>query len=140
MNRIRDSLERVFRHIEVEWRANKVFPNTIKPDDLKNISYCPRADFAIGPFNNDLDSVNQRSNITGIGNMSSRFRRLIDEMQARDLQCEEQWWEENIIEADLEEKHRLARFVFNRDSNKNPRCFMAIEVEKRTGQKHRMVV
>jgi hypothetical protein len=81
-------------------------------DSLSNqeLHYCPRLDFAIGPFNINR-SVYQDS------------RRILSKYQDN----------LNFIQS-LE---RLDRPVKVHDDD-NPRCFVAIEIERSTGTKHRM--
>lgn len=81
-------------------------------DDLTRRMYCPRVDIAVGPFNTD--------------------RRLEPNNRAISRACQNNT---DLIEAirSRSDMHNL-----NLESNGNPRCFMAIEIENRTGSKHRI--
>ena len=77
-------------------------------DEFTRSLYCPRIDIAVGPFNKTRDVEN---NIEGINNAHRQFHSFI-----RDLK--------QISGIRLEAY------------NENPRCLIAIEIEKRGTRKH----
>lgn len=70
--------------------------------------YCPRIDIAVGPFNKTIDVEN---NIREIENVHRQFRPFIRGLQ-------------RISDRTLQ------------NYNENPRCFLAIEIEKMGTRKH----
>ena len=132
------SLENVFEQVEAEWRANKRMPETIEPDDLTNIRYCPRLDFAVGPFNVEKNRPKWKINKIAINRVYNGHQRIIRRLARCDLELEEQWWSSNPRNTNRDWEYELNRFKFNKNTNTNPRCFIGIEVEKSPGQKHRM--
>jgi hypothetical protein len=81
-------------------------------DTLTRELYCPRIDFAVGPFNTDANTI---ENIRLINESCEKFDGLL---------------------------HRLRLTSDNRNlslnPNRNPRCFLAIELENKTSRKHRL--
>lgn len=77
-------------------------------DDFTRSLYCPRIDIAVGPFNITMDVEN---NIEEINNAHMKFHSFIEGLK--------------IISGT-----GLAAY------NENPRCFMAIEIEKGRTRKH----
>ena len=101
-------LRSVFNHeIISQWPISRGGIDSLSDRD---IHYCPRLDFAIGPFNIDL---NVDQNKTNILNTYRQNRELIGHLENFD------------------------RTLIVRDYD-NPRCFIAIEIERSTGTKHRM--
>ncbi len=74
--------------------------------------YCPRIDFAIGPFNTDRQLDRNNSIIN------------------QEYRIHEQFFNQ-VKEKNPDEWHELV-------PNRNPRCFIAIEVEKSGSRKHRI--
>lgn len=102
-------LKRVFGadNVQKEWDVAK---NSL--DNLTREQYCPRIDFAVGPFNIDRNSwINTRRIDKAYREHAQLFRKL----------------------------EQIAGYN-NRtiDSNYNPRCFLAIELENKTSRKHRL--
>jgi hypothetical protein len=77
-------------------------------DEFTRNLYCPRIDIAVGPFNKTRDV---EINIEGINNAHKQFRSFIGGL--------------NMISE-----------VRLKACNENPRCFIAIEIEKRGTRKH----
>jgi len=73
--------------------------------------YCPRVDFAVGPFNID---ANIDYNNMLIERAYQKYRRLLELLKSR---------------SDSEDK--------TLEPNENPRCFLVIEVEDKSSRKHR---
>jgi len=110
---IHDCLDSVFsdtHEIEVkkEWNIKK------GAGDNPPKMYYPRVDFAIGPFNL-TDAIEEN-----IGNINSAYRRLSPFFGV-------------LIQNDANRE-----YSFNSDSNGNPRCLAAIEIENKCSAKHRM--
>jgi len=74
--------------------------------------YCPRVDFAVGPFNID---ANIDYNNMLIERAYQKYRRLLELLKSR---------------SDSEDK--------TLEPNENPRCFLVIEVEDKSSRKHRL--
>jgi hypothetical protein len=91
-------------------------PNVIKEwnvaknsqDNFTRNLYCPRVDIGVGPFNITTDTGNNMAQIT---NTFTRFHPFVEGLQ-------------RLSATDIEEY------------NPNPRCFLAIEIEKRGTRKH----
>lgn len=81
-------------------------------DDFTRESYCPRIDYAIGPFNIDRQLTHNQNLIL---HSRERYKDIIDNLQSHS----------DFIEREL-------------DFNDNPRCFIAIEFENSTSQKHKL--
>jgi hypothetical protein len=81
-------------------------------DDLTRRLYCPRVDIAVGPFNIDR---NLEPNNLSISEAYTSNLALIEAIKGRS----------DVRNRTLE-------------LNQNPRCFIAIEIENRTGPKHRI--
>jgi len=102
-------LERVFgRHNVIEeWDVAKN-----SSDAFTRKLYCPRVDYAIGPFNIDAHIIDNNKSIIEAsekyGELVQRFKLVSDRANS-------------ILEA-----------------NPNPRCFLAIELEDKTSRKHRL--
>lgn len=92
-------------------------------DILSNqeLHYCPRLDFAVGPFNIHLQVDEDCGKI-----MSAfrHYRRTISALEGLDRPV-------IVSEEDLYDSIPW-------EERDNPRCFMAIEIERSTGTKHRM--
>jgi len=81
-------------------------------DALTRALYCPRIDIAVGPFNIDRNLWRNNS-------------RILDAYQTnRNLI--------NAIKAESDVPNQALEL------NENPRCFLAFEIENRTGAKHRI--
>lgn len=84
-------------------------------DDYLRSMYCPRIDIAIGPFNISRELIRDNQNIDNeIRVHRNLLRRLLD-----------------VSETDV---GSVDEFLGNK--NRNPRCFMAIEIEKTGTRKH----
>lgn len=81
-------------------------------DAFTRTLYCPRVDIAIGPFN--IDRNLQRNNWL-IYEAYEKYQGLIEAIKKRS----------DIPDRKLE-------------TNQNPRCFIALEIEHRTSRKHRL--
>jgi hypothetical protein len=102
-------LEQIFgRHNVIkEWDVAKN-----SQDAFTRELYCPRVDYAIGPFNIDACIINNNRSINEAcekhGELLQRFKSVSDKA-------------DRILE-----------------TNRNPRCFLAIELEDQTSRKHRL--
>jgi len=74
--------------------------------------YCPRVDFAVGPFNID---ANIDYNNKLIEESCQKYKELLELLKSR---------------SDIKDKAL--------EPNENPRCFIAIEVEHKNSRKHRL--
>jgi len=97
-------------NVKKEWDVAKD-----SQDALTRKLYCPRLDIAVGPFNTD---GNVQNNIDRIKNIVTAKRDFID----------------NILQ--LSEPPLTDIDSFLQLKNKNPRCFLAIEIEKSGSRKH----
>lgn len=118
-----DILKTIFESSEVksEWTVSK---NAKDDWDIKG--YCPRLDFAIGPFNNtsqEADSVNDEIN----KKVSEHETLLKNLFQVSDFVKDAN---ERIHVQSFQDFHRAL------DKRENPRCFVSIEVESSGGTKH----
>jgi len=102
-------LKQLFGHENVipEWDVAKN-----SEDECTREQYCPRVDFAVGPFNIDTN-INHNNML--IERAYRRRRRLLELLKSQS----------NSEDKDLE-------------PNENPRCFLAIEVENKSSRKHRL--
>ena len=109
VEKINNLLGQLFRKDNVipEWDVAK---NSM--DAYTRSLYCPRVDFAVGPFNIDAN-VHQN-------------QRLINEMYEKHMRFIEQ------LKSKSDKRSRELSL------NKNPRCFLAIEIENKTSRKHRL--
>jgi hypothetical protein len=109
--------------IEIKHKLMVMFPNLqIEPewpvarnsrDALNNINfYCPRIDFALGPFNIESNLIEEK-------------KKEIDAVYRRYVTC-------------FNNLKSFDNNYINSDSNKNPRCFLTIEVENQNSKKHMM--
>jgi hypothetical protein len=108
-NEIFTRLKQVFegKNVIKEWDVAKN-----SRDEYTRELYCPRVDFAIGPFNVD---TNIEYNNRLIEESYQKYRKLLELMKSRsDVK-------DNALEL-----------------NKNPRCFIAIEIENKSSRKHRL--
>ncbi len=106
------SLRQIFgeSEVKIEWDVAKD-----REDDFTRDLYCPRLDIALGPFNIDRNIDHNKSEIENALQYHRDFiRRLIHSSQHS---------HDNIDE-----------FLDKR--NKNPRCFLAIEIENSGSSKH----
>ena len=77
-------------------------------DGFNRDLYCPRVDIAIHPINITTDVEN---NVIEINNVHRRFQSFVDGLQ------------------------QISGITLG-ECNKNPRCFLAIEIEKKGSRKH----
>jgi hypothetical protein len=108
-NEIEIELKRIFgeNNVVKEWN---VAENSM--DQFTRKLYCPRVDFAVKPFNTDL---NFEYNNGLINSAYERFEGLL-----------------------LRLKLASDAIMEDFDPNQNPRCFLAIELENKTSRKHRL--
>jgi hypothetical protein len=108
-NEIEVELKRIFGENNVirEWNVAK---NSM--DQLTRELYCPRVDFAVGPFNIDL---NLEYNNSLINSAYESFGDLLQRLKLASDPMNEQF-----------------------SANQNPRCFLVIELENKTSRKHRL--
>jgi hypothetical protein len=108
-NEIFTQLKRVFgdKNVIKEWDVAKN-----SKDAYTRELYCPRVDFAVGPFNIDTNiDYNNRL----IEESYQKYRELLELLESKS----------DIKDSALE-------------PNKNPRCFIVIEVENKNSRKHRL--
>lgn len=107
-----NSLKRIFGedNVKKEWDVAKD-----SRDHFTRELYCPRLDCAVGPFN--IDTNIDYNNIQ-IKNAADHYEDFINK-----LFCYSEQRDDDI-----------AKFLNKR--NKNPRCFLAIEIEKSGSSKH----
>lgn len=141
-----NELVRIFgnRHVKPEWDACVDAITEPNADDLRRRGrsqgrYCPKIDFAIGPFNrsrrqNDIDAANVCYN-----RLVSIHDRLLTALDDTDRYCERTYL--NEISSD-EEWQAYTNPILNMEreselvKNLNPRCFIAAEIERATSEKH----
>ncbi len=110
--KIYSELRRIFSNENVidEWDVAKNAEDWMRE---REHLYAPRIDFAIGPFNiTNTVEANTRS----INAIYSNYEDFITRLKEKDL----------------------VQTAPSFDQNRNPRCFMAIEIEKTTSRKHRL--
>lgn len=102
-------LKRIFGNdnVKKEWDVAKN-----SRDAYTRELYCPRVDFAVGPFNIDANIAYNN--------------RLINELYYK---------HEEILERLKSRSDSNDRAL---ETNENPRCFLALELEARTSRKHRL--
>lgn len=87
----------------------------------RELHYCPRLDFAVGPFNIHRQVDKDRRRIMRAFRQNRRIISALEELDRSVI----------VSEEDLNDS-------IPREKRDNPRCFMAIEIERSTGTKHRM--
>lgn len=110
---VSNSLQRIFgeTNVKKEWNVAKD-----SRDGFTRELYCPRLDIAIGPFNIDRD-IEERDKMA-IKIVARRHRDFIDRM----------------LRYSQQQGSNVNGFLEN--ANANPRCFLAIEIEKSGFSKH----
>lgn len=84
-------------------------------DALGRKLYCPRIDIAVGPFNTDKNVIKNIKNREMINNAYLRYKNFICKLNS-------------ASDGKISPEHL----------NKNPRCFLAIEIENTGNRKHRL--
>jgi len=120
--------------VDAEWSICKDATDDIRGREGERERYCPEIDFVVGPFNTSRDSQdNRRMNEqydelyrlhSGLLENLLDWDRRLEAIEVSNLSRDERTSLE-ILDIEREEK-----------KNKNPRCFLAIEIEKTTGPKH----
>ena len=114
--RVKEYQEKIVPQLKWMFGTNQVIPewNVGKDsrDDLGRKLYCPRIDIAVGPFNIDGNWV--------------RNREMIDNTYLR--------YENFICKLNSASDEKISTEHLNR----NPRCFLAIEIENTGSRKHRL--
>ena len=95
--------------------------------------YCPRVDFAVKPLNTSDDDDEISNANRRISDAYAFHEPLIDSLRSKDEELERELY---LSEATDDERLRLERRLFEFKLNENPRCFLVIEKEKETKQKH----
>jgi hypothetical protein len=109
MDEIFNRLKQIFgdQNVMPEWDVAKN-----SQDAYTREIYCPRVDFAIGPFNTD---ANIDYNNMLIEEVHQRYRNLLELLKSRS-----------------DSKDKIL------EPNENPRCFLVIELEHENSRKHRL--
>lgn len=110
-NFVHEKLQNIYGELAIkEWSIKKDSGDRL-PKDM----YCPRIDIAVGPYNIDgqVSENNRRINLM-IDEQKSFLRKLV-----------------NKSETDVGDIDDFLQF-----KNKNPRCFLGIEIEASGGRKH----
>ena len=108
-----DKLERLFGegNVEKEWDVGKG-----SQDSLTRELYCPRIDLAVGPFNTNRHMIEQSQE--EIEHAISHYRQIL----------------QRLFSHSEERTGSIGEFLGVR--NRNPRCFIAIEIEHSGTRKH----
>jgi len=99
-------------NVKPEWDVAKESRDALNRVDYEIPPYCPRIDFAIGPFNIDK---RLRHNNKIISQRFLEFEEFFNELKRKN----QNEWSPLV-------------------TNRNPRCFVAVEVENRNTDKHMM--
>lgn len=121
-------LEEIFgsENVESKWKSCSG-----SRDYLTNEMYCPEPDFVVGPFNNQLEIART---IQAYRESMDQYGDLFNMLFIADRNLERQSFVKEGFSLDDWMEERTERLV----PNENPRCFVAIELERFTTEKHRL--
>jgi hypothetical protein len=106
---LKSDLEKIFHDVSMEWRS-----------EIGIKKYSPRPDITIGPYAiEESSNINEECNDKIDNGLNSFFINLIKQHKSN--------IEESYTDYDLGKL---------KNSNQNPRCLIAIEIENTTGNKH----
>jgi hypothetical protein len=108
-NQILNALQALFSEVIPEWLAAKESEDAYN----KELMYSPRLDFAVGPFNRGhADRAESKARILAA---NAANERMLDNLKSHSFTGSQEL-----------------------QLNGNPRCFLAIEIERETSRKHRL--
>lgn len=133
-----EELVRIFgsSNVDAEWDVCTGTTDDMRGSEGKRERYCPVVDYVVGPFNTAREH-NKNLEINELyDDLIQRHGVLIDNLFTMDRELEET----TAIEISRDERKCLDLLNVERETtlthNINPRCFLAIEIEKETGRKH----
>jgi hypothetical protein len=129
--KIHNLLNQIFGEENVipEWDVAKNSTDAYKRD-----LYCPRVDFAVGPFNINAN-VNQNQRL--INRMYYRYEAFIEQLKSKS----DKRFKELTLDQNISRRQKVyVSLLPARESalNENPRCFLVVEIENKTSRKHRL--
>ncbi len=131
-------LTRIFgrRDVDVEWSVCTDASDDMVGAEGEHVRYCPQVDFIVGPLNITKDEEELAEMRSTYDGLYEQFEGLFTALYNRDMVIEKEVSkslsksEKKCIELlNIERKSSLV-------TNFNPRCFICIEFEKHTKEKH----
>ncbi len=132
-------LVRIFgsKNVKPEWSVCAQAQDDMTGEQGEWIRYCPKLDFVVGPFNITKDTATSNRVFE---NLIRTHRDLIDTLRRIDekmeLELRKTMSRDEKEAIEMFEREGRSGILFNMVSNKNPRTFLAIEIEKKTKEKH----